>query len=172
MCSQGSESNNRWYSITMSSSVVPSEVVGVEGGSYSGISSSSGPFPPLESEITAVICPCHLRNHSRSTLSCLAHAGGAALAAPSCRVLGRDSDKASGCCPECLAMTAAGWVCSQGGESRNVWCLVAVPSFFFFPLPTPEVTEDGRPCLPLASEMTATVHLCCLYIMQEAPCHT
>ena len=31
---------------------------------------------------------------ARSTLSCLAHAGGAALATPSCRVLESDSDQA------------------------------------------------------------------------------
>ena len=36
-------------------------------------------------------------DHARRTLSHLAHSGGAAPAAPSCRVLGRDSDQGSGC---------------------------------------------------------------------------
>ena len=75
-------------------------------------------------------------DHSRSTLSHLAHAGGATPAAPSCRVLGRDSNQTFGCPPDCLAVAAAGRVCSQGAKSNNVWCLVAVPSFF---LPTPGV---------------------------------
>ena len=103
---------------------------------------------------------------ARSTLSHLAHAGGAASAAPSFRVLGRDSDQVSGHCPDCLAVAPAGCVCSQGSKSNSVWCLVAVPSFSF--LPTPEVTgvtggaqsqslSGGKPCLPLVSEPTAAV---------------
>ena len=67
-----------------------------------------------------------------SNPSHLAHAGGAAPAAPSCRVLGRDSDQVTGCCPECLAVAAAGQVCSQGSESNSVWCLAAVSLFFLF----------------------------------------
>ena len=78
-------------------------------------------------------------DHARSTLSHLAHAGGAAPVAPSCRVLGRDSDQVSGGHPERLALAVAGWVCSQVSESNSVWCLVAMPSFFLF-LATPEVT--------------------------------
>ena len=59
--------------------------------------------------------------HTRSTLSHLAHAGGAAPVAPSCRVLGRDSDQVSGCHPEHLAVAATGWVCSQGNERNSIW---------------------------------------------------
>ena len=113
------------------------------------------PMPPVE--------------HARNTMSCLAHAGGAAQFAPSCRVLGRDSDQAFGHCLEHLAVAAAGWVCSQGSESNNGWCLVAVSSFLL----TSEVTgatdgacshtpRSGRSCLPLVSEMTAAVCPCCL----------
>ena len=47
-------------------------------------------------------------------------------------------------CSKCLAVAAAGQVCSQGSESNNVWCLVAVffffCFFFVFFLLTPEVT--------------------------------
>lgn len=88
----------------------------------SGARDSYGGLPPPPAD------------HARSTLSRLAHAGGAVLATSSCRVLGRDSDQASGHCPECLAVAAAVWVCSQEGDSNNVWCLVAVPSFFCRPL--------------------------------------
>ena len=91
----------------------------------SGIRDNCGslPLPPAD--------------HARSTLFCLAHKGGAAPAASSCRVLGRDNDQASGRCSEHLEVAAAGWRCSQGCESNNVWCSVAVPSFFW---QTPEVT--------------------------------
>ena len=71
-------------------------------------------------------------DHTRNTLSHLAQEESAALAAPSCRVLGRDSGQVSGPIPECLAVAAAGWVCSQGIESNSIWHLVAVPSFFLF----------------------------------------
>ena len=71
-------------------------------------------------------------DHARSTLSHLAHAGGAAPDAPSCRDLGSDSDQVYGHCLEHLAVEAAGWVCSQRSESNSVWCLVALPSFFLF----------------------------------------
>ena len=118
-------------------------------------------------------------DHARSALSHLAHAGGAAPVVPSCKVLGRDSDQVSVGHPEGLAVAAAGWVCSQGSESNSIWCLVAMPSFFSF-LETPEVTRvadeahsqapsGGKPCLPLASEMTAAVCPYHLWIMQEAP---
>ena len=80
-------------------------------------------------------------DHARSTLFHLAHAGGAALAAPTCRILRRDSDQVSGGHPERLAAAAAVWVCFQGSESNSIWLLVAMPSFFYFSLlPTPEVT--------------------------------
>ena len=104
-------------------------------------------------------------DHARSTPSPLSHTGGATPAAPSCRVLGRDSDQASGHCPDFWAVADAGQVCSQGSESNDMWCLFEV---LFFLL-TPEVTgaaggaylhapSDGKPCLLLASEMTAVVH--------------
>ena len=119
----------------------------------SGARDSYGGLPPPPAD------------HARSTLSRLAHAGGAVLATSSCRVLGRDSDQASGHCPEFWAVADAGQVCSQGSESNDMWCLFEV---LFFLL-TPEVTgaaggaylhapSDGRPCLLLASEMTAVVH--------------
>ena len=60
VCSQLSESNNRWCSVA-SSSVVPSEVVWAASGFCSGISSGGGLCPPLESEITVVVCPSHLQ---------------------------------------------------------------------------------------------------------------
>ena len=65
-------------------------------------------------------------DHARSTLSCLASTGGAAQAASSCRFLGRDGDPAFGHCPECLAVAAAWWMCSQGSENNNKWCSVAM----------------------------------------------
>jgi len=88
----------------------------------SGIRDNCGglPLPPVD--------------HARITLSHLANAEGAAPAAPSWKVLGMDSDQASGCCPEGLAVAAAEWVCSQGSEISGGWCFVAVPSFFCQPL--------------------------------------
>ena len=59
--SQGSKRNNRWCSLVMSFSMVPSEVVGAARDFCSGIPSDSGPCPPLESEITVAVCPCHLQ---------------------------------------------------------------------------------------------------------------
>ena len=111
-------------------------------------------------------------DHARSTLSHLAHAGSSAPVAPSCRVLGMDSDRVSGGHPERLAVAAAGWVCSLRSESNSVWCFVAMPSFFSF-LATPEVSMEepdggahsqapsgGKPHLPLVSEMTTAVCPC------------
>ena len=60
VCSQRSESNNRWYSVAMSSSVVPSEVGGAASGSCLVIPSGSGTHLPLELEITAVVSSCQL----------------------------------------------------------------------------------------------------------------
>ena len=131
VCSQGCESTNRWHSIAMSFSVVPSEVVGSASDFCSGIPSDSGPCPTLESRITEWFDPLHA-DHTRSTLSHLAHAGGAAPAVPSCGVPGKDSDHVSSCGPESLTVAAAGRVCSQWHESNSVWCLVAVPSFLLF----------------------------------------
>ena len=131
-CSQRCKSTNRWFLVTMPSSVVPFGWMGLQVILFkylqcqwamptSGIRDSWGglPLPPPA-------------DHARSTLSHLGHTGGAAPVAPSCRVLGKDSDQVSVGHPEHLAVTAAGWVCSQGSESNSVWCLVAMPSFFLF----------------------------------------
>ena len=45
----------------MSFSVVPSEVAGASSNFCSGVPSGGGPRPPLESEITVVVCPHHLQ---------------------------------------------------------------------------------------------------------------
>ena len=60
MSSQGSESNNGWRSVTMPFSVVPSELTGAASGACSQTPSGGGACPPLESEITSVVCPCYL----------------------------------------------------------------------------------------------------------------
>ena len=84
VCSQGSKSINRWCSVAVFFSVVPSvQVIFVQ-----------------ESPVAvghAHLCNCSglpllLVDHTRNTLSHLAHTEGAALAASSCRVLGRDSN--------------------------------------------------------------------------------
>ena len=118
-------------------------------------------------------------DHARSTSSCLAPTGGAAQAAPSCRFLGRDSDQASGHCPECLAVAAAGRVCSQGSESNNRWCSIAM-SFSVVPSEMVEAASyfcSGIPSgsglfPPLESEITTAVCPHHLQTMQEAPCPT
>ena len=100
-------------------------------------------------------------DYARSTSSCFAPTRVTAPTAASCRFLGRDSDQVL------LAVAATERVCSQGVESNNVWCLVAMPFF----LPTPEVTvtasransqapSGGRPCLHLPSKMTTVIHPC------------
>ena len=58
-------------------------------------------------------------DHASSTPSHLAYAGSSEPAAPSHKVLGRDSDQASGHCLEHLAVAPAGQVCSQGSERNN-----------------------------------------------------
>ena len=78
----------------MSSSVVPSDVTGATSGACMRTLSHGKPCPPLEAGITRVVLPLPSAGHSRSTPSCLAHAGGATQAAPSFRVLGSDSDQA------------------------------------------------------------------------------
>ena len=96
------------------------EVIGAVIGACSPMPCDARPRPPLESEITVVVCPHHLQTTQESTLSHLAHAGGAAQAVPSCGVLRNDRDQACGRCPERLAVAApAGRVCSQGSESNN-----------------------------------------------------
>ena len=74
----------------------------------SGVRDNCGGLPPPHAD------------HTRSTLFCLSPTGGAAPAAPSCRVLGRDSDQVSGCCLEYLAVATAEQVCAQGRESNSV----------------------------------------------------
>ena len=119
---------------------------------------------------------CHLRtkdnfgdlplpsvDHARSTSSCLGPTGGTAQAALSCRFLGRDSGQASGHCPECLVVAAAGRVCSQENES-NKWYSVSMPSSV---LPSEVIgaasgacswtPRGGLPRPPLESEITAVV---------------
>ena len=76
-----------------------------------------------------------------------------------------------------LTMATAGSVHSQGSESKNRWCLVAIPSSAM----TPEMTgatggacswtpSGGRPCPPLEGcEMAVVIFPLCPYHMQEAP---
>ena len=115
-------------------------------------------------------------DHTRSTLSHLAHIGGAVPAAPSCRVLGRDSDQASWCCPECWAVAAVGQVCSQVSKSNNRWCSVTM-SFSVVPSEVvgaasgscSGIPSGSGPCPPLESEITVVVCPHHLQAMQEAP---
>ena len=74
-----------------------------------------------------------LLDYERSTSSCLTHAGGTEPAASSCRVLGRDSDQASGCCPEV-------WPWQQQGSCvlRGVRAATGGAQLL-----TPEVTGDA-----------------------------
>ena len=88
--------------------------------STSGVSDNYSGFPPPPVD------------HAGNTGSNLAHAGCPAQTVPSCSVLGNDSDKVSGHHLLSLDVAAAGQVCSQGCESKKVWCFIAVPSFFFF----------------------------------------
>ena len=90
------------------------EVIGATSGACSQTPSGGGPHPPLDNCSGLPPPPV---DPAKSTCSRLAPTEGVAPAAPSCRVLGRDSDQAITC-----------------GERNNMWCLVAVPSvgFFFF----------------------------------------
>ena len=115
------------------------------------------PLPPID--------------HARSTPSCLVNAEVASQRAPSCRVLGRDSDQACGHCLEHLAVAGAGQVCSQGSENNSRWFSVAVTSFWPTFLVTgaaggacSQAPSVDRPCLPLVSEMTAVVCPCCMLV--------
>ena len=83
--SKESERNNRWCSVTMPSSVVPSEVIGAASGARLWNPSGGEPHPPLESEITTVVGPHHLVDHAKTTPFHLAYTGGSTQAAPSCR---------------------------------------------------------------------------------------
>ena len=106
-------------------------------------------------------------DHARSTSSCLAHTGRAAKAAPSSRLLGRDSDQASGLYPECLAMASAGQVCFQGSKS-NVMYFSITMSFCVLPSEVVGAASDfcssipggSGPCPPLESEITVVVFPC------------
>ena len=81
-------------------SVVLSEVVGAASDFYSGIHNDGRPHLPTESGITVVVCPHLMQTMQEAPLSHLGHTGGAAPTAPSCMVLGRDSDQVSVCHPE------------------------------------------------------------------------
>ena len=120
--------------------------------------------------------PLPFEDHTRSTSSHLAPTGGDAQAAPSCRFLGRDSDQVSGHCPACLAVAAAGWMCSQGSESNNRWCSITASSSVV----PPEVAgaasgscsgipSGGGQYPPLESEITVVACPCNMQTMQEAP---
>ena len=96
-----------------------------------------------------VVLPPPPVDHARSSTSYLTHIGGAAPAAPSCRVLGRENDQAFGCHSECLAVATAGRVCSQGNVINNVWWSVAVTLIFADPWGDwghSEAPSGGRPC--------------------------
>ena len=115
----------------------------------------------------------------KSTLDHLVHAGGAAQAAPSYRVLGRDNDQVSGYCPEHFAVAAAERMYSQGSESNSSWCSDTMSSFM---VPTEVVgaasvscsgiPHVSGPCPLLLSEITVVVSSHPLQTMQEAPCPT
>ena len=69
------------------------------------------------------------------------------------------------------------------GERKQQHMVLGCNALFFSFLATPEVTgvtggahsqapSGGKPCLPLASEMTNAVCPCHLWIVQEVPRHT
>ena len=60
MHSQGSDSSNRWCLLAKLTSVMPSEVTGVKSGACSWTPVVVGDTLPLESEITAEVCPHYL----------------------------------------------------------------------------------------------------------------
>ena len=132
VCSQGSKINNRWYSVVMSSSVVSSEVTGAASSACSGTPSGGGQCPSLVRDNCGCFPPPPV-DYARSTPFHLAHTRGAAKAAPSCKVLGRDCDLASVHSPGHLAVAAAGWVCSQGSENNNRWFSIECLLFFANP---------------------------------------
>ena len=57
---QGSEINNEWCLVAVPSYLPTSEVPVATGGAYSQTLRGGGPLPPLVSEMTALVCPCHL----------------------------------------------------------------------------------------------------------------
>ena len=116
----------------MSFSMLPSEVSGAASDFCSGISSGGGPCPPLESQITVAVGTLSPEDHTRSTLSHLAHAGSAASAAPSCRVLGRDNEKVPGCCSEHWQWQLQGRCIPRGVRATAYGTWLQCPLFFFF----------------------------------------
>ena len=136
VCSQGSESNNRWCSISVSFSVVPSETAS---DFCSGIPTGGGPRPPLESEITAVFCLCHLQTTQEAP--CLTY--------PTQKVLPQllpFIGSWKGTLTNCLGIDQNVWQWQLQGRcvlremratAYGAWlqCLF----FFFFFLPIPEV---------------------------------
>ena len=120
----------------MSFSVVPSEVAGVASNFFSGIPSGAQPSLSLESGITCRL-PLPPADHPRSTLSHLAHEGGDVSAAPSCGVLGRDSDQVTHH-SECWLWQLQGRCVPRGVRATVYGACLHCPLFFF--LPTPEVT--------------------------------
>ena len=71
--SQGSESNNGWCLVTMPSSVVLSEVIGVTSGTCSWTPSGGRLHPPLESAVTAVVCLATCRPCKKHLISLSPH---------------------------------------------------------------------------------------------------
>ena len=57
---QGSESNHRWHTVVVPSSVLTSEVTESAGSARSWTLSGSRPGPPLESGMAMVVYPCLL----------------------------------------------------------------------------------------------------------------
>ena len=110
MFSLESDSNNRLCSFAVSSSVVPSVVVGTASGSCSGIPSGGGPCLPLESEVTVMVCPHHQQTIQEAPY-----------------------DEASGCCPEHLAVAGSGGVCCQGVRAITCGAWLQCPLFFADP---------------------------------------
>ena len=105
LSSQGSESNNWLFLVTMPSSVVPSEVIGAPSCACSGIPSGSCPYPPLESVITVVDHTSACRPCKKHPIPLSPHRR--CFHTPTCRVLERDSDQACGHCLEHLVVAAA-----------------------------------------------------------------
>ena len=61
VCSQGSGSNNVLHSVAVPSFLLTSVVTGATGGACSQTPSGGSPcFPPV-SEMTSIVCPCHLQ---------------------------------------------------------------------------------------------------------------
>ena len=168
--SQGCENINSLCLIAVSSS----EMIGMSGGACSGIPSGSGPWPSSFSGNCVGLHPPPV-DHAWGDLSVLAHIGGAAQAAPSCRILGSARDLAYGYCPEHSVVAAAGPVCSQGCKRTKSWF-----SHNAFLCDALEVngaavgacspTPNGVSSLPpLELEITLVVCPITCKIMQEAP---